>query len=110
MRRPTSTITRRQAMSSTDIDSILIENRQFEPPAAFAAAARLDSKALAVLAQIGVIRGVLKSRPQARPAERARVPTPAPVEKPTGAAPEDARDLPTRPVVVTEPPVPEAEP
>ncbi|MCC6303277.1 MAG: acetate--CoA ligase [Gammaproteobacteria bacterium] len=36
-------------MSSSDIDSILIEDRQFEPPAAFAAAARVDEKALAAL-------------------------------------------------------------
>lgn len=73
-------------------------------------AQRLDSKALAVLAQIGVIRGVLKSRPPARPALPARVPAPAPVEKTTGVAPEDSQDLPASPVVVTDVPVPEAEP
>ncbi|MGE0133347.1 MAG: acetate--CoA ligase [Blastocatellales bacterium] len=36
-------------MSSSDIDSILHEDRSFEPPAAFAAAARIDAKALAAM-------------------------------------------------------------
>ncbi|MBK6313522.1 MAG: hypothetical protein IPF53_04165 [Blastocatellia bacterium] len=77
-------------------------------------AQRLESRALSVLAQIGAVRGALRTRAPAPPAPRAPVHSasparaPEPVTKPDLAAPEAAPGAPSKPELA--PLEPEAEP